>query len=685
MDSKHIWQVDVAGNIYETDFAGMTQWIAESSLLPEDKVRRADMPWVQAKLLPALEPYFAGAPPLVSQNVVNSGGNYNASENVTHFSTTGDQETETNSGTNFGVTPPVTSTGYAPYSAEPAEQVQVLDFSDLAETTHVEIADVMEVPPAMLETFSPVEYPQESYAHFEIAPVEYVMETQPAAPIESAPYSIPEGPIDFSQVSIQEPAPVVASEPVTETLYQPEPEPAPVVGVVSAAEPIGLVSNSSDAGGAAGTVGAAASGKSCIFHSAREVAYTCRQCLSFFCSECPRDMAKVKICPKCGDMCTPYGEDLGVRPTFKRKTSAGAGRSNSGGDVYVDPNFSFQDFLSAWSYPFKFPLALLVGGVLNGAFAVAVSMGAATVMIGGVFPGLMTMLFFTVASAMIVYGCATKAVNQVAYGRSDESFMIDTEDFSIWDTILKPCFLGIATLAISWGPAVIVAIMIFKAFSGVALEMQKNAAIAEREQIEQVEQKAKFLSPEEIEELDAAEFEAIVSRSSATNATQRVQDIAKNSPTMSLVEDGEEQPKSQDEIFAETFAKSAGKIVPLILALLVAGVWGLFYFPTALAVAGYTGSIGSTLNPLAGFGMMREMGGNYLKAFGTYLLLLVVGFLLLIVVSVVASPFAAMGLGQLPAQVLINMLSFYLCIVIGCIFGLALYRSHDKMGFSVAK
>ncbi len=110
----------------------------------------------------------------------------------------------------------------------------------------------------------------------------------------------------------------------------------------------------------------------------------------------------------------------------------------------------------------------------------------------------------------------------------------------------------------------------------------------------------------------------------------------------------------------------------------------LFYFPTALTVAGYTESIGSTMNPLVGFDTMRRMGGNYFRAFGTYLLLLVFSFFIYVGVGIITAPLAALGFGQVPAQFIGNIVSFYLYIVTACIFGLALYRSHEKLGFSVA-
>jgi hypothetical protein len=66
---KEIWQIDIGGQIYETDFEVMTQWILEGSVLPNDKLRCGNLRWVEARKIPALVPFFyakeKGLPPSV--------------------------------------------------------------------------------------------------------------------------------------------------------------------------------------------------------------------------------------------------------------------------------------------------------------------------------------------------------------------------------------------------------------------------------------------------------------------------------------------------------------------------------------------------------------------------------------------------------------------------------------------
>jgi hypothetical protein len=67
-----MWQIEVGGQIYETSFDELPQWVFEGSLLPQDKVRRGNLRWIEANKVPVLLQYFnakeRGEPP---PNIVN--------------------------------------------------------------------------------------------------------------------------------------------------------------------------------------------------------------------------------------------------------------------------------------------------------------------------------------------------------------------------------------------------------------------------------------------------------------------------------------------------------------------------------------------------------------------------------------------------------------------------------------
>ncbi|MBX3243888.1 MAG: hypothetical protein KF685_05480 [Acidobacteria bacterium] len=73
---QETWQVEVGGQIYEAAFNELPDWIAEGSLLPDDKVRKGNLRWIEAKKVPRLVPFFnakeSGEPMPVMVSVTES-------------------------------------------------------------------------------------------------------------------------------------------------------------------------------------------------------------------------------------------------------------------------------------------------------------------------------------------------------------------------------------------------------------------------------------------------------------------------------------------------------------------------------------------------------------------------------------------------------------------------------------
>ena len=76
------WQTEVNGQIYESSFEELAQWINEGSLLPTDKVKRGNLRWLEAGKIPLLIPFFNAresgieSPP-IQTNYVNAEQNEN--------------------------------------------------------------------------------------------------------------------------------------------------------------------------------------------------------------------------------------------------------------------------------------------------------------------------------------------------------------------------------------------------------------------------------------------------------------------------------------------------------------------------------------------------------------------------------------------------------------------------------
>ena len=61
-------------------------------------------------------------------------------------------------------------------------------------------------------------------------------------------------------------------------------------------------------------------------------------------------------------------------------------------------------------------------------------------------------------------------ISQVAWGRMDRSFTPDFSEFSLWDDLAVPFFLGIGITVVTWGPTIVlVIVLLFGVFSGPAV------------------------------------------------------------------------------------------------------------------------------------------------------------------------------------------------------------------------
>ena len=111
------------------------------------------------------------------------------------------------------------------------------------------------------------------------------------------------------------------------------------------------------------------------------------------------------------------------------------------------------------------------------------------------------------------------------------------------------------------------------------------------------------------------------------------------------------------------------------LVLLLFIVWGLFYYPMALTVAGYTQSFLSVINPIVGLDTIRLMGATYFKAFAMVIVVYVIAFTVDKVVGMVTPPLAG---------TIINApLTFYFNLVVACILGLSLFKCADRLDINV--
>jgi membrane associated rhomboid family serine protease len=137
----------------------------------------------------------------------------------------------------------------------------------------------------------------------------------------------------------------------------------------------------------------------------------------------------------------------------------------------------------------------------------------------------------------------------------------------------------------------------------------------------------------------------------------------------------------------DTVAKERSDLIKRILGygalfLLIGGIcllWGMFYFPAACAVAGYTGSFAATLNPTVGLDTIRRLGFDYVKILLMTLLLAIMSMIVSGVIGIALSAFDMPGVGNVPAKAIASLFGFYIAVVFSCVIGFALYKGAERL------
>ena len=251
--------------------------------------------------------------------------------------------------------------------------------------------------------------------------------------------------------------------------------------------------------------------------------------------------------------------------------------------------------------------------------------------------------------------------------------MPDFSEFSMMDDVAVPISLGIGITIVSWGPTIVLLLVLFFGLFGGATAPQSPLALAPPGQNESSSADPKDLSPLLDPNADPQKL---------AEANKKLDQLRPGYQISQEAERSKQQlndPTAGMRFLLSYFASS----LILVGLLLVSLGWAIFYYPMALAVAGYTQSFGSVVNPLVGLDTIRRMGLTYLKAFGMVLMLQVVGFVLAVIVAVITAPLALPFFGNLPAMFIDGALTFYFNLVIACILGLSLYKCADRLGIAV--
>jgi hypothetical protein len=417
----------------------------------------------------------------------------------------------------------------------------------------------------------------------------------------------------------------------------------------------------------------------CIIHPEEEAKYLCETCENLFCRHCPNSYGgSVKICPMCGAMCRSLAESAAKKEKEHRYNKA------------IAEGFGFSDFGKALAHPFKFKTSLFFGALMFMFFTLGQSAGA----FGGLFMVAAAIFCFMLAN-MLTFGVLANTIDNFTKGNLDANFMPSFDDFSLWDDVVHPFFLSVGAYISAFGPLIlIVAVSVYMIISSLTAQMntppeeiarmtypgqtdeQKVAA-----QSEQVKKILETVEKEKLERLKTNEFSQNNPRAvdeTEENVRQADELIGqmRREQLESAIGKSPETLQKENEMMLNKFL-AMGSLV-LFLAFL-AFLWGIFYFPAACAVAGYTRSFTATINPLVGLDTIKRLGADYAKIW-------LMGFLIVIftgvtgsVLAVVLSPFDMPRMGNLPATAIGSLFTFYFSVVFSCILGCALYKASDRL------
>jgi hypothetical protein len=247
----------------------------------------------------------------------------------------------------------------------------------------------------------------------------------------------------------------------------------------------------------------------------------------------------------------------------------------------------------------------------------------------------------------------------------DRHFLPDFSSFSWWDDVFIPGLLGIGITIVTIGPTIVLLIAIWFGLLSGPGSMSSDPALMQGDEQEQSQ-----LTAEDMQELmnptDAKKSEEAANKVNQLHPASQMNEEIKNS-------------KDSSNSLISSISPFFHAPATLALLFLLAICWAIFYYPMALAVAGYTEDFWSTVNPLIGLDTIRRMGLVYVKAFLMCLCMMAVGLVLSMMIYMAMAPFDMPFVGNLPARFFDGMVTFYINLVIACVLGLALFKCADKL------
>jgi Protein of unknown function (DUF4013) len=423
----------------------------------------------------------------------------------------------------------------------------------------------------------------------------------------------------------------------------------------------------------------------CVMHTDVPAAYLCETCGSAMCKACPNSYGgTVKICPFCGAMC----KSLEAVAQKQQETARF--------DEAMSEGFGFADFGRALAYPFKFKFSLIVGAIMFALFSYGQSASA----MGGIML-IASSIFCYMGANMLTFGVLSNTVENFSQGKIGLNFMPQFDGFSLWEDLVHPFFMSVAVYIVSFGlfAALLIGSVLYfwNAVAKSATNLvQDNAVgtimpgsqgdIKSAQQLPQVQQFKESLNKRnQWTNGEMPSQDQIVQRQNGAGVHDTEDDVMRAQQMIQQQQKTQAEslvgkhPDEQNAEFRQMAAGLIGKAALMIIPIALAFLWGLFYFPAACAVAGYTGSFTATLNPSVGFDTIKRLGGSYAMILLMSLLIVIMSVIIRLILGAIFSPFDIPKMGNIPANIIGSFISFYFAIVFSCILGFAIYKNSHKL------
>lgn len=392
---------------------------------------------------------------------------------------------------------------------------------------------------------------------------------------------------------------------------------------------------------------------SCVLHAGEPPKFFCETCFNVFCQNCPKGYGgSVRICPMCGSMC----KSIGIHQAEREKALSYQRDMQEG--------FNFSDFGKALAYPLKFKVSLFFGAILFMLFSIG-QLAAGS----GSFMMFSAVIMCFMLANMISFSVLANTVENFSQGKITKNFMPDFDEFSLWDDVVQPFFLNIGVFIVSFGLLVVVFLGSVWIMWGNVTASLKTESDKRMEVVKKQKQDAINANPNKNWESD--KDRAYREDLEKTNKQQQISSLR------SLGAVDPESDISLGESMSIAMKSSSLLIIPIFLALL----WGIFYYPIACTVAGYSRSFSATINPTVGLEAIRLLGTDYVKILAMTLILSLTVGIIEFGFHFVLSAFNLPGMGNIPAVAISSLFKFYFYIVFAVVLGYALYKNASKFNF----